>query len=185
MSFNRHTRLANLHAFLSPSSHSWINYDEDQMRRVYFAKQQARLGTEYHEYAQRAIQLQVKQAEDGSTLSMYINDAIGFRMEPEIWLYYSDVCFGTCDAICFRDGILRIHDLKTGEKPVDMVQLKIYAAIFCFEYGFTPDMLKIVLRIYQNNEIEELIADSADIYQIMDRIETMSKFVEYLREEEM
>jgi hypothetical protein len=185
MNFSRNTKLIGQHAFLSPSTHSWINYDEEKMRRVYFQKQQARLGDEYHAYAQKAIELKLRQPDNGTTISMYINDAIGFRMTPEFPLYYSDVCFGTTDAICFRDDVLRIHDLKTGIKEAEMMQLKIYAAIFCFEYGFLPDVIRILLRIYQNDEIQELEADPADIFMIMDRIQTLSKLVEYLREEAM
>lgn len=185
MPLNKNSKLIGLHALLSPSTHSWINYDEDTMRRVYFNKQQARLGDRLHAHAKEAIELKIKQLENDTTFSMYVNDAIGFRMEAEVPLYYSEVCFGTTDAICFRDNTLRIHDLKTGVTPADMVQLKIYAAIFCFEYGYPPDTIKIILRIYQNDAIEELIPDPSDIHVIMDRIRTLSDFILYLREEDM
>jgi hypothetical protein len=185
MRFNKNSKYAGQHAFLSPSTHSWINYDEDTMRRVYFNKQQARLGDRFHAFAKEAIELKVKQLDNGSTLNMYINDAIGFRMEAEVPLEYSSVCFGTTDAICFRDDVLRIHDLKTGLIPADMMQLKIYAALFCFQCGYLPNTIRIILRIYQNDAIEELIADPTDIYAVMDRIQTLSKFIEYLREEDM
>ena len=35
-------------------------------------------------------------------------------------------CFGTADTIVFRNGTLRIHDLKTGVVPAHMEQLEIY-----------------------------------------------------------
>lgn len=184
MSFNKNSKLAGLHAFLSPSTHSWINYDDDKLRRVYFQKQQARLGDKMHAYAQQAIELRLPQPDNGTTIAAYVNDAIGFRMEAEVPLYYSPVCFGTTDAICFRDNVLRIHDLKTGVIPADMMQLKIYAAIFCFEYSFSPDMIRIILRIYQNDAIEELEVDPAEIFWIMDRIKMLSALVEHLREED-
>lgn len=184
MSFNRNTNIIGKHAFLSPSNYHWLDYDEDKMTRVFFEKQQARRGDEEHAYAQRAIDLRIRQADNGTTLSMYINDAIGFRMSPEVPLYYSDDCFGTADACGFRDNTLRISDLKTGKNEASMKQLKIYAGLFCFEYGFAPDTITIILRIYQNDAINELIADPADIYLIMDRIKTQAQLIARLREED-
>lgn len=67
------------------------------------------------------------------TLNAYVNDAIGYKMIPEQILFYSDNCFGTADAIVFRNGLLRIHDLKTGVIPAHMEQLEVYAALFCLE----------------------------------------------------
>lgn len=63
-------------------------------------------------------------------MNMYVNDAISFRMVPEQILFYSENCFGTADTIVFRNGTLRIHDLKTGVVPAHMEQLEIYAALF-------------------------------------------------------
>ena len=85
---------------------------------------------------------------------MYVNDAIGFGMRPEQPLYFSQNCFGTADAICFKKNYLRIHDLKTGEEPASLHQLEIYASIFCLEYNVDPESLDgIELRIYQNDDI--------------------------------
>lgn len=193
MSLKKNSRLIGLHAFLSPSTYRWLDMDEDKLRASYFNKQQARLGDQLHEYAQKAIELKVKQADNGSTLSTYINDAIGFRMTPEFPLYYSDDCFGTTDAISFREerwkvegliNTLRISDLKTGLIEADMKQLLIYAAIFCFEYKFNPRDIKIVLRIYQNDAIVELIPDSSDIVMIMSKIRAQAALIAFLREED-
>ena len=111
---------------------------------------------------------------------MYINDAINHAMTPEQVLYYSDNCFGTADAISFRkervyreDGkykyefVLRIHDLKTGTTPAHMEQLMIYAAIFCLEYHYDPNDIKMELRIYQNNEIIYHVPEPEEISEIM------------------
>jgi hypothetical protein len=189
MSLRKNTRLIGQHAFLSPSNYHWLDYDEEKLRRVYFQKQQAARGDKLHTFAQQAIELGVRQADNGTTLSTYINHAIGFRMTPEVPLYYSDDCFGTADACGFREEkhtgfTLRISDLKTGISPADMKQLKIYAALFCFEYEFSPNKLHIILRIYQNDIIEELIADPADIIMVMSRIKTQAALVAYLREED-
>ena len=99
---------------------------------------------------------------------MHINDAIGFRMEPEVVLKYSLNCFGTADAICFRNKTLRIHDLKTGETPAKMDQLMIYAALYCLEYDVNPSDIKIILRIYQFNSFIEFEPEPEEIKEIMD-----------------
>lgn len=186
MSLNKNSRIVGQHAFLSPSSYHWLEYDEEKLRRVFFQKQQARRGDELHAYAQRAIDLKVKQAENGTTLSTYINDAIGFRMEAEVPLFYSDDCFGTADAAGYRDNTLRISDLKTGTTPADMKQLLIYAGIFFFEYDKVaqPDTTRVILRIYQNDAIQELEPSTADILMVMSRISTQAALVAYLREED-
>jgi hypothetical protein len=196
MSFNRNTRIIGQHAFLSPSSYHWLDYDEDKLRRVYFARQEAARGDKIHSVAQQLITLGIRQADNGTTLSMYVNDAIGYRMAPEVGLYYNDACFGTTDCIGYREekwpdvkdwvNTLRISDLKTGVTPADMKQVKIYAGLFFLEYAIiaNPNNTRTVLRIYQNDQIEELIADPADILIIMNRIETQAKLVEYLREED-
>lgn len=101
---------------------------------------------------------------------MYINDAIGFRMEPEVVLKYSLNCFGTADAICFRNKTLRIHDLKTGETPAKMDQLMIYAALYYLEYGVNPNNIRTILRIYQFNDFVEYEPEPEEIKQIMDII---------------
>ena len=171
MSLKKNTRLIGLHAFLSPSNYHWLDYDEDKLRASYFNKQQARLGDELHAYAQKAIELKVTQADNGSTLSTYINDAIGFRMTPEFPLYYSDDCFGTTDAISFREErwpegrrlTLRISDLKTGLIAANIKQLLIYAAIFCFEYRCAPRDIKIVLRLYPKASDEKLVVEPTKI----------------------
>lgn len=186
MPLNRNTELIGKHAFLSPSTYHWLDYDEDKLRRVYHQKQQTARGDKLHAYAQQAIALGIKQADNGTTLSMYINDAIGFRMEPEIPLYFTPDCFGTCDAITARNGFLRIHDLKTGITAAEMKQLLIYAAIFFFEYSelFKPHEIRTVLRIYQNDEIEEYEPDPSELILLMDRIMTQARIIAYLREED-
>jgi hypothetical protein len=186
MSFNRNTRLVGQHAFLSPSNYHWLDYDAEKLRASFFNKQQARRGDEEHAYAQKAIDLRIKQAEIPTTLNMYINDAIGFRMEAEIPLYYSDDCFGTCDAIGFRDNTLRISDLKTGITPASMKQLLIYAGIFFFEYREVakPANTRVILRIYQNDVIEELEPDPAEIMRTMSQIRAQAALIAYFREED-
>jgi hypothetical protein len=184
MSLNKHTRLIGQHAFLSPSSYHWLDDDEDKLRRRYLSKQQARIGDQRHELAMDLITQRVKLPDNGTTLSMYVNDAIGYRLTPEQHLYYSDECFGKADAVGFRNNTLRIFDLKTGLTPADMRQLLIYAGIFCFEYGQNPDQIDIVLRIYQNDAIQEMIADSAEVFMVMDRIKTQSAVIEWMRKVE-
>lgn len=77
---------------------------------------------------------------------------------------------GTADAISFRNNFLRIHDLKTGRRPVHIEQLEIYAALFCLEYRVKPEEIQIELRIYQNDEILVHEPSADDIIQIMNKI---------------
>lgn len=116
---------------------------------------------------------------------MYVNDAVGFKMTPEQPLYYSENCFGTADAISFRKGILRIHDLKTGVTPAHMSQLLIYAAIFCLEYDVMPSEIQFELRIYQNDEVVVFNPTAEDIVPIMDKIITFDKVLTKIKQEEM
>jgi len=185
MNFNVHSNLAGHHAFLSPSSNAWVNYEEDKLDRVYFAMQEAKRGSELHAFAQMAIKHRIRQVNNRKTLNLYINDAIGFRMIPEQTLYYSENCFGTCDAIAFEKSVLRIHDLKNGKTEASPRQLQVYAALFCLEYRHDPRMIDIQLRIYQNNEVLEIPHEPADILYIMEKIRSLDKRIRHLRMEEM
>ena len=115
---------------------------------------------------------------------MYVNDAIGYKMTPEQILYYSLNCFGTTDAICFRNNFLRIHDLKTGEIDAHIEQLEVYAALFCLEYHIRPADIEMELRIYQHDQILYHKPTVEDILPIMDRIITADKVINKIREEE-
>lgn len=84
---------------------------------------------------------------------------------------------GTADAISFRNNFLRIHDLKTGKRPVHIEQLEIYAALFCLEYRVKPEDIHIELRIYQNDEILVHEPTAEDIIQIMNKIVHCDKVI--------
>lgn len=184
MIFQRHSNLEGLHAPFSASQSSWLRYDDDKVVEVYKNKKAAQMGTRYHEWAKETIDLGIKQPRSKKTLYAYVNDAIGFKMQTEVVLYYSDRFFGTADAISFRDGFLRIHDLKTGKTPVHMEQLMIYAALFCLEYRVKPGEIEMELRIYQNDEILFHKPTAEEIGPIMDRIIHLNKILEKLEMEE-
>jgi hypothetical protein len=174
MRFNDHFRLKDKHSFMSPSSYSWVNYDEQKMDARIYASFAARRGSDLHDLAQRAIKLGVKLPDTQETINAYVNDCIGFRMTPEQTLFYSDNCFGTADAISYRNGKLRIFDLKTGITKTSMMQLFIYAALFCLEYGLRAVDLEFELRIYQSDDVW-LEDDQQDIILKVTRI--MSQIV--------
>ena len=188
MRFNPHPQLIGTHAPYSPSQSAWLRYDEKKLVRVHLKKKAAMRGTLLHEWAKTTIDLGIKQPDDGKTLSSYVNDAIGFKMSTEVILYYSPRFYGTADTICFRQlngrQILRIHDLKTGETPVSMEQLKVYAALFCLEYKVKPGDIDMELRIYQNDEILYCKPTAEDILPIMDVIVSHEKVVGKIDEEE-
>jgi hypothetical protein len=180
--FNRHSGLAGAHAFLSPSKYHWINYDEEKLDRAFIAAMAAKRGTELHSLAHDAIRLGVK-LKGSNTMSLYVNDAIGFRMTPEQPLVYSENAFGTADAISFRRNLLRIHDLKTGATPASEHQLEVYAALFCLEYRMKPTEFHTELRIYQSDEVLAFEPDPDTIFHIMDRIIVFDKRIQEIRQE--
>lgn len=185
MLFNKHSELQGQHAFLSASKYHWINYDDDKLDRVFTAQMAAQRGTDLHVLAHDLIRLGVKLPSNKQTISLYVNDAIGYRMTPEQILYYSPNAFGTADTIAFRRNKLRIHDLKTGLHPCSVHQLEVYAALFCLEYKFKPFEIEIELRIYQSNEVQIFEADPDVIVHIMDKITTFDKRITQLRLEAM
>ena len=177
MNFKKHSSLEGKHAFLGASKYHWINYDDDKLIESYSKFQATLNGTILHDFACQCITLGQKLPKSQKTLNMYVNDAIGFKMKPEQVLYYSDNCFGTADAIMFRNNLLRIHDLKTGVTRAHMEQLEIYAALFCLEYNKKPSDIDMELRIYQNNEILVHNPTVEDILPIMDKIITFDKLI--------
>ena len=184
MNFVKHLNLNGLHAPFSPSQSSWLRYDDSKALEVYNNKKAAEIGTKLHAWAKDTIDLGIKQPKSKKTIYAYVNDAIGYRMSTEVVLYYSDRFFGTADAISFRDGLLRIHDLKTGKLPVHMEQLEIYAALFCLEYRVKPGDIQIELRIYQNDEIIYHNPTAEDIVPIMDKIMHLDKLLSKIDEED-
>ena len=183
MNFKKHSSLEGKHAFLGASKYHWINYDDDKLIESYSKFQATLNGTILHDFACQCITLGQKLPKSQKTLNMYVNDAIGFKMKPEQVLYYSDNCFGTADAIVFRNNLLRIHDLKTGVTRAHMEQLEIYAALFCLEYNKKPSDIDMELRIYQNNEIIVHNPTVEDILPIMDKIITFDKLIDRMRME--
>jgi hypothetical protein len=170
MDFQRHSDLEGRHAFLSPSKYHWLNYDEEKIINTYTKQKAIQKGVELHAFAAEAIRLGIPLPKVKNTLNMYVNDGIGYRMEIEQPLFYSEFCFGTADTICFRNKLLRIHDYKSGETPGNINQLMIYAALFCLEYKINPEEIDIELRIYQNNMILGHIPESEIILKIMNKI---------------
>ncbi len=170
MNFNQHYRLNGLHAPFSPSQPSWLRYDDNRALEVYTNKKAAEMGTRLHNWAKETIDLGIRQPRSKKTIYAYVNDAIGFHMDTEVVLYYSERFFGTADAISFKDNFLRIHDLKTGSKPVHIEQPLVYAALFCLEYRYKPSDIKIELRIYQNDDVQIYVPEPGEVEAVMAQI---------------
>ena len=184
MIFTKHSNLEGLHAPFSPSQSSWLRYDDDQALEVYSNKKASEMGTILHKWAKDTIDLGIKQPRSKKTIYAYVNDAIGFKMDTEVVLFYSERFFGTADAISFRDGMLRIHDLKTGKRPAHMEQLMIYAALFCLEYKVKPSEISMELRIYQNDQVIFANSTHEEIKKIMNKIVHLNKLLEQVDYEE-
>lgn len=177
MNFRNHSSLRGTHAFLGASQYHWINYSEDKLLDRYQTHLATERGTVLHDFAAQCIALRQKLQDLPKTLNMYVNDCIGYNMEPEVVLYYSENCYGTADAICFRNNKLIIHDLKTGVVPAHIEQLFIYTALFCLEYDYRPSEIDIELRIYQNDDVIFYKPTSEDIVPIMDKIVSFDKLI--------
>lgn len=184
MNFNKHSNLEGKHAFLSASKYHWVNYDDEKLDDVFRSFYASQRGTELHALAAQCIKLGVKLPRTRKTLNMYVNDGIGYKMTPEVTLYYSDNCFGTADTIIFKNDMLRIHDLKTGVTPASMKQLDIYTALFCLEYGKDPAKIDIETRIYQSDDIIIREPPADDVLYVMDKIVAFDRRIEKLKLEE-
>lgn len=198
MIFNKHSELEGKHALLGASKHSWLNYDDDQLAKAYVSSFSPTIGTLVHEYAKDKIIFRQPMEDNRSeknavllhllkngipqqvipiemifyNLMPYVNDAIGYKMTPELVLYYNDYSFGTADAISYSRNVLRIHDLKTGSTPASMDQLMIYAAWFFLEYKKEVNFQKsrVELRLYQNQEVIVHTPTNQEIAGIMDKV---------------
>lgn len=183
MNWNNHYKLEGKHALLGASKSGWINDEDDQFRQRVVSYYASTIGTLLHEIAKKYISHGFKMHKyDKSSIVLdlidsgiperiidildfdlmfinlmaYVNDAVGYRLSPEVLLYYSDRSFGTADTIGYfdKDKILRVHDLKTGKTPAKIEQLLIYAAWCCLEYKLKPEDLNGTdLRIYQLGEV--------------------------------
>lgn len=196
------------HAFLSPSKYTWVNNDPDKVVAMFVSSFSQPIGTLLHEFAAERISWRKKLTKHGSdaphhwlrhsgipefaidmeriypNLMRYVNDSVGYGMEPEQLLKYSDNCFGTADAIVYSKGLLRIHDLKTGETPAHMEQLEIYSALYCLQNDIPdPANIDMELRIYQSDEVFVHNPDPEVIAEIMDRIVILDKAIEKKRQE--
>jgi hypothetical protein len=198
MIFNKHSELEGKHSLLGASKHAWLNDSDEKLMERYNNSFSATIGTLVHAYAKDKILYRQPMEDNRSeknalllhllkndipfqtinldplfyNLMPYVNDAIGFKMTPELILYYSDVSFGTADALSFSRNQLRIHDLKTGTSATSMDQLMIYAAWFYLEYKKEVNFAKshTELRIYQNREVLCYTPTNVDILAIMDKI---------------
>ena len=212
MTLNKHFDLEGKHAMLSASSWRWINDDTESLTKRICSQYSQSMGTLLHDIAYKHIKYRMKMNKydkknvmlellskgipglvidtidfDGmfDNLMTYINDGIGFKMEPEVVLRYSNNFFGTTDAINYseKEKFLRIHDYKSGVLPAHMEQLMIYAALFCLEYRIKPSTIQIELRIYQNNEIVYHNPSADEIVPIMDKIVTFDNFLTKMKED--
>ena len=177
MPYDPYSRLKGTHAVLSPSTYHWIDYDDDKMASVTRNRLATERGTRFHSLAAELIALKIKLPRKAETLNLYVNDCIGYGMQPEVMVYYNDYCYGCMDAHSFDGKVLRISDLKTGETPTSMKQLLIYAALYCLQHVIDPRSIGYILRKYQFCAYEEHRPTGDEIAWYMDRIRTRAAIV--------
>ena len=203
MIWKDYSHLKNTHAFCGASKYAWRNYTIEKLIQAKESSYAATIGTKLHDYAAKNIKkhfkvvkadkrdvyryLAVENAIPDNAIDIdrlfpnlmtYVNDAIGFRLDPEVILYYSPDFYGTADGISWSesDSILRISDLKTGTTPASFVQLENYAAFFCLDYRIKPSQIKkIEFRLYQNNEVLYAEPSSEILFPIIDQIVEFNK----------
>ena len=213
MNFNKHYDKVGKHAMLSPSSWRWINDDNDSLMKRLCSQYATTVGDIIHDLACRHIKYLIKINKYDKknlvlellshgipafvvdmldmdsifdTFMTYVNDGIGFKMSPEVIIYYSDNFFGTADSIAYNENtkFLRIHDLKSGVTPAHIEQLEIYAALFCLEYRIKPAELSgTELRIYQRSEVLYHNPEPGEISAIANKIVDRDKFLNQIRME--
>ena len=212
MLFNLHSNLEGRHSILSPSSWRWINDDEDGLIKRLCSQYATEIGTILHNVAYKHIKYRIKLHKydkknvmlelltqgipgvvidtidfDGmfETLMNYVNDGIGYKMEPEVVLAYSNYAFGTADTIQYseKDRFLRIHDFKSGSTPAHIEQLLVYEALFCLEYKIKPTNFESELRIYQSGQVLYHNPAPEEIMPIIDTIVSHDKLITRVKEE--
>lgn len=179
MQFNEHRFQKGKHAAFAASTPDWIHYNPEKAIEYVNKVMAKNRGTELHALAEQCIKLHIFQRHSDDTFCQYVNDAIRFRMEPEVLLYYSDWFFGTADSIVYEEDTkkLRIHDLKTGTGKVHPEQLLVYAAYFCLEYKKDPYHMTFELRIYQNNSFDIFEPTPEEVKETMDHIISLNKIM--------
>lgn len=185
MQWNNHSKLEGLHAVFSASKYHWLNYSDEKLIEVYANLKAKERGTVLHAFAATCIKLGQKLPRSNKTLNQYVNDAIGFKMDPEVLLYYSDDFFGTADAIAYRNNLIRIHDFKSGVVEAHMEQLLIYDALFCLEYHVSPYEAEHELRIYQNDDVQIYNPSGQEVMDICDKIIKFNKLLMKYRKQEV
>ena len=199
-------RVKDAHAFCGASNYHWRNYDKEKLIQTKMNSNANAIGTLLHSYAAKNIAEGFKLYKGDKrsilryltiennipaysvdidslfpNLMNYVNDSIGYRMTPEVLLYYSDNFYGTTDAISFKDDVLKISDLKTGKSPASFMQLENYAAFFCLDYKVKPtDLKKIEFRIYQGGEIIFAEPDPKILLPITEQIVEFNNVLENL-----
>jgi hypothetical protein len=204
MNYNDLGKYKGTHAMFGASQYSWINYPDPKMIiEKYKSKKAADFGTKIHEIAAKLITLCKKLPKSYpairllliyalgydtelitdivmDTLRMYVNDAIGFGMDAEQLVFYSEYFYGTADAISMSEtkSLLRIHDLKTGKTPARLEQLLIYAAYYCLQHDKDPRDLFFELRIYQQGDVIIGRPTAAELTLLMNKIITFNKVIQ-------
>lgn len=208
MYFNDHHEFEGKHAFLGASQYHWMDWTDKILKQRWINSFSTDIGTYIHELASILIKRKLKLNVDDTNiieltllkngipanvysarrilnnLINFVNDAIDDGMQSEVILFYSDLAFGTTDAIKFDDihKKLIIRDLKTGKTPAKFNQLLIYAALFCLEYDKNPYDFTTELAIYQAEEIISYEPSADEIIKYMDKIRDTELMLRDIRE---
>lgn len=176
------------HAMFSPSEKSWVNYDRDKIVARYDQVMAVERGTQLHEFAATAIKLKMLLDPSMGVIADYVQDCITLNVETEQEVIYTPEINGTADAIKYDpyENRLYVFDLKTGQSKASIVQLQIYAAIWCAYNGKNPLSMKFDLRIYHNQYPERNCSEEDEnlsnrIYDIIEQMNYIDMVVGEIR----
>lgn len=208
MIFNDHHEFEGKHAFLGASQYHWMEWSNDILKQRWINSFAQDIGTLIHELASDCIKKKIRLNDSDINLVIYkltkngiplnvfnahkildnlknfVNDCIDEQMDSEVILFYSELAFGTTDAIKFNEAKkkLKIKDLKTGVTKAKFIQLLIYAALFCLEYDKNPNDFTTELAIYQNSDVFVYEPSADEIQSYIDKIRETDLIVRDIKE---
>lgn len=150
------------HAVFSPSEKYWVNYDRARIIQRYDQVIAIERGTALHELAAKCIDLKIHLDPCEGVIATYVSDCISYKMDTEVELVFTNEINGTADAIRYdrESNTLYVFDLKTGSTKASLVQVMIYAALWCCVHNRDPLTLSYDLRIYHNQYPEKIDTES-------------------------
>ena len=151
--------------------HGSVYYD---LTMLNISSKAAERGTALHEESERRLQDSAYQHATLNSVDAYMVDfyvqyvnsmvAPGGKLYVEQKLKWSDVCYGTADAVIVNGDDLKLIDLKTGQKRVTAEgnkQLMLYLAMAVQHFGIDPEKGEMSIEI-----VQPISGGGVDVYTV-------------------